>query len=67
MAVSLYIIRFILLIKPIFWVAPFLKELSRLLTKKRKSISERGDPYSIPVITVMGGLWYLLKISNIFF
>jgi len=46
----------VLLIKPIPWVAPSLKELSRLLTKKRKSIGKRGDPYSIPVATVIGGL-----------
>jgi len=44
------------LIKPIPWVAPSLKELSRLLIKKRKSIGERGDPYGISVATVMGGL-----------
>jgi len=56
MAISLYIIRFILLIKPIPWVAPSLKDLSRLLIKKRKSIGERGNPYSISVITVIGGL-----------
>jgi len=29
---------------------------SRLLTKKRKSIGERGDPYGIPVVTIIGGL-----------
>ena len=56
MAVGLYIIRFILLTKPIPWVTPSLKELSRLLIKKRKSIGERGDPYNIPIITVIGGL-----------
>jgi len=66
-AVRPYIIRFVLLIKPILWVAPFLKELSRLLIKKRKSIGKRDDPYSIPIITIMGGLWYLLKTSNISF
>ena len=56
MAVSLYIIRFILLIKPIPYVAPSLKALSRLLIKKRKSIGKRGNPYSIPIITAIGGL-----------
>ena len=56
MAISPYIIRFILLIKPIPWVAPFLKELSRLLIKKRKSIGKRSNPYNIPIITIIGGL-----------
>jgi len=46
----------VLLIKPIPWVAPFLKELSRLLTKKRKSIGKRGDSCGIPIITAIGGL-----------
>jgi len=46
----------VLLIKPISWVAPSLKKLSRLLIKKRKSIGEKGNPYSIPVTTVIGGL-----------
>ena len=55
-AVGLYIIRFVSLTNPIPWVAPSLKVLSRLLTKKRKSIGERGDPYGIPVATAMGGL-----------
>jgi len=55
-AVGPYIIRFILLIKPIPWVAPSLKESSRLLIKKRKSIGERGDFYGIPVVTIIGGL-----------
>jgi len=45
-----------LLTKPIPWVAPSLKELSRLFIKKRKSIGKRGDPYSIPVVTIIGGL-----------
>jgi len=27
-----------------------------LLIKKRKSIGERGNPYSIPVATIIGGL-----------
>jgi len=53
--------------KPISWVAPFLKVLSRLLTKKRKSIGDRGNPYGIPVVTVIGGLWYPLKTSNVSF
>jgi len=57
----------VLLIKPIPWVAPSLKELSRLLIKKRKSIGKRGDSYSIPIATVIGGLWYLLKTSNVSF
>jgi len=57
----------VLLIKPIPWVAPFLKELSRLLIKKRKSIGKRGDPYSIPIATIIEGLWYPLKTSNISF
>ena len=56
MAVGLYIIRFILLIKPIPWVAPSLKELSRLLIKKKKSMGERGNLYNISIITVIGGL-----------
>jgi len=56
MAVGPYIIRFILLIKPIPWVAPSLKVLSRLLTKKRKSIGDRGNPYSISITTAIGGL-----------
>jgi len=55
-AVGLYVIRFVLLIKPIPWVAPFLKVLSRLLIKKRKSIGDRGNPCGIPIITVIGGL-----------
>ena len=55
-AVRPYIIRFVLLIKPIPWVVPSLKELSRLLIKKRKSIGKRGNPYSIPVATIIGGL-----------
>jgi len=38
-----------------------------LLIKKRKSIGKRGNPYSIPVITAIGELWYLLKTSNISF
>jgi len=44
-----------------------LKELSRLLIKKRKSIGKRGNPYGISVATVIGGLWYPLKTSNISF
>ena len=56
MAISLYIHRFILLIKPISLVAPFLKVLNKLLIKKKKSMGEKGNSYSIPVITVMGGL-----------
>ena len=55
------------LTKPIPQIAPFLKELSRLLIKKRKSIGERGNPYSILIITIIGGLQYLLRISNISF
>ena len=66
-AVGLYIIRFVLLTKPIPQVAPFLKELNRLLIKKRKSIGERGNSYGIPVVTAIGGLWYLLKTSNVSF
>jgi len=30
--------------------------LSRLLTKKRKSIGDRGNPCGIPIITAIGGL-----------
>ena len=56
MAVGPYIIRFVLLIKFIPWVAFFLKELSRLLIKKRKSIGKRGNSYSIFIITVIEGL-----------
>jgi hypothetical protein len=56
MAVGLYIIRFVLLIKPIFWVTPSLKELSKLFIKKRKSIGERGNPYNIPIVIIIGGL-----------
>ena len=66
-AVGPYIIRFVLLTKPIPWVAPSLKVSSRLLTKKRKSIGNKGDSYSIPIITAIGGLWYPLKTSNISF
>jgi len=66
-AVGPYIIRFVSSTKPIPWVAPSLKESSRLLTKKRKSIGKRGSPCSIPIITVIGGLWYPLKTSNISF
>jgi len=66
-AIGLYIIRFISSTKPIPWVAPSLKVLSRLLIKKRKSIGDRGNPYGIPVITVIGGLWYPLKTNNISF
>jgi len=55
-AICPYIIRFMSLTKPIPYVAPSLKELSRLLIKKRKSIGERGNPYSIPVVTAIGGL-----------
>jgi len=57
----------VLLIKPIPWVAPFLKVLSRLLIKKRKSIGDRGNLCGIPIITVIGGLWYLLKTSDVSF
>jgi len=46
----------VLLTKPIPWVAPSLKELSRLLIKKRKSIGERGDLCDISVTTAIGGL-----------
>ena len=56
MTIGPYIIRFVLLIKPIPWVALFLKELSRLLIKKRKSIGKRGNFYNIFIITVIGGL-----------
>jgi len=42
--------------KPIPWVAPSLKVLSRLLIKKRKSIGDRGNPCGIPVVTIIGGL-----------
>ena len=56
MAIGLYIIRFILLIKPIPYITPSLKELSKLLIKKRKSIGKRGNPYNIFIITVIGGL-----------
>ena len=66
-AVGPYVIRFVLLTKPIPWVAPSLKESSRLLTKKRKSIGERGDPCSIPIATAIGGLWYPLKTSDVSF
>jgi len=45
-----------LLIKPIPYIAPSLKELSRLLIKKRKSMGERGNPCSIFVVTAIGGL-----------
>jgi len=55
-AVGPYIIRFVSLTKPIPWVAPSLKVLSRLLIKKRKSIGDRGNPCGIPVTTVIGGL-----------
>ena len=48
-------------------LAPFLKVLSKLLIKKRKSIGERGNLYSIPITTVIGGFWYPLKTSNISF
>jgi len=40
---------------------------SRLLIKKRKSIGDRGDPYGIPIVTAIGGLWYPLKTSNVSF
>ena len=66
-AVGPYVIRFVLLTKPIPWVAPSLKVSSRLLIKKRKSIGDRGDPCGIPVATVIGGLWYPLKTSDVFF
>ena len=56
MAIRPYIIRFILLIKPIPLVAPFLKELNKLLIKKRKSIGKRGNPYSISIVTIIGEL-----------
>ena len=42
-------------------------ESSRLLIKKRKSIDKRGNPCGIPVATVMGGLWYPLKTSDVSF
>ena len=45
-----------LLIKPIPWVAPSLKKLSKLLIKKRKSIGERGNSYSIFIVIVIRGL-----------
>jgi len=41
--------------------------LSRLLTKKRKSIGDRGDPCGIPIATAIGGLWYPLKTSDVSF
>jgi hypothetical protein len=41
--------------------------LSRLLIKKRKSIGKRGDLYRIPIIIVMGGLWYPLKTNKVSF
>ena len=66
-AVGPYVIRFVSSTKPIPWVAPSLKELSRLLTKKRKSMGERGDPCGIPVATAIGGLWYPLKTSDVSF
>jgi hypothetical protein len=66
-AVGPYIIRFVSSTKPIPWVAPSSKESSKLLIKKRKSIGERGDPCGIPVATVIGGLWYPLKTSNVSF
>ena len=56
-AVGPYIIRFVSLTNPILWVAPFLKILSRLLTKKRKNIGKRGNLYRISVVIVIGGLW----------
>jgi hypothetical protein len=40
---------------------------SRLLIKKRKSIGKRGDLYRIPIITIIEGLWYLLKTNKVFF
>jgi len=40
---------------------------SRLLIKKRKSIGDRGDPYGIPVVTAIRGLWYPLKTSDVSF
>jgi hypothetical protein len=66
-AVGPYVIRFVSLTNPIPWVAPSLKVSSRLLIKKRKSIGERGDPYRIPVVTIMGGLWYPLKTNEVSF
>jgi hypothetical protein len=66
-AIGPYIIRFVSLINPIPWVAPSLKVSSRLLTKKRKSIGKRGNPYGIPVVTVIGGLWYPLKTNKVSF
>ena len=48
-------IRFILSTNPIPWVAPSSKVSSRLLTKKRNSIGERGNLYRIPIITAIGG------------
>src|SRR6266576_5516143 len=55
-AVGPYIIRFVSLINPIPWVAPFLKVSSGLLIKKRKSIGKRGDLCGILIMIVMGGL-----------
>ena len=55
-AVGPYIIRFISSTNFIPWVAPFLKMLSKLLIKKRKSIGKRGDLCGIPVVTAIGGL-----------
>ena len=66
-AIRPYIIRFISLIKPIPQVTPSLKVSSRLLIKNRKRIGKRGNPYSIPVTTIIGGLQYLLKTNNISF
>jgi hypothetical protein len=51
-----YIIRFILLINFILWVALSLKVLNKLLIKKRKNIGKRGDLYGIFVVTVIKGL-----------
>ena len=65
-AIGPYIIRFMSSTKPIPQVAPSLKELSRLLIKKRKSIGERGNPYSIPVVIAIGGLQYPIRQEKIY-
>ena len=66
-AVSPYIIRFILLTKPIPQVTFFLKVLSKLLIKKKKSMGKRGNFYGISIITIMGGLQYPLKTNRSLF
>ena len=48
-------------------MSTILQNLIQTLIKKRKRIGERGDPYGISIATIIGGLWYPLKTSDVSF